>query len=201
MAAPALRHDVMTADATIEDLRRGTAHRQRPRASSRSASSHPVSSRAGSAAASMAMPLTAPRHAPRVSPQHTPRDTPREEESLDSEHHEVARRRVRRGHKVRSMPRVPLMAAALLLGQTLLLLYVNSLGMASTHASDDLDKKIAATTEAIKQDQKRISAATSKHQMELWAAKLNLRQVEQTDIDRVEESARPADTSAEGEVQ
>ena len=202
MAAPALRHDVLRTEATIEDVRRGTATRQRSHRSA--ASGRPLSPRAGSATASAAMPLTAPRTSPRHAPSRAPRVIPREEETeelVDSEHHEAARRRVRRGHTARALPRVPLMAAAMLLGQVLLLLYVTSLGMASTHASDDLDKKIAATTEEIKQSQKRISAATSKHQMEVWAAKLHLRQVQQSDIDRVDESARPVDNDAPGEVQ
>jgi hypothetical protein len=128
--------------------------------------------------------------------------SPREdtEDQAESEHHVAARRRVRRGHTSRALPRVPVMAATLLLGQVLLLLYVSSLGMAATHAGDDLDKRIAATTEQIKQSQKRISAATSKPQMEAWAKKLNLHMVQQSDIDRVDESARPADLETEGEV-
>jgi len=224
MAAPALRHDELRTEATLEDVRRGdTATRQRPPrsaharpvssrlstprpASARPASERPAPARAGVAAA-VAVPLTARpsgQTAPRPSPRPAPHTSPREEDfenQAEGEHHEAARRKVRRGHKARSLPTVPFLATGVLLGQVLLLLYVNSLGMASTHASDDLDKKISSTTEEIKQNQKRISAATSKHQMEVWAAKLQLRQVQQSDIDRVNESARPVDSVALGEVQ
>lgn len=135
-----------------------------------------------------------PRTAPRTQPRVTPRES---DDALESDEHLVAaRRRVRRGHRSSGLPGVPALAAVVLLGQVALLLYVNSLGLAATHAATDLDQRIAATTEEIKQSQRRISSATSTSQLESWAARLNLRRVQQSDIDRVDEAARPADMAA-----
>ena len=196
MAATALRTEVSRRDnlqsETTEELRRDVAGRHRPHRNSAPArASHGAVAHGAAAMPRVAPYPAAPRPAARPAPRVRPRDA---EETLEADEHFVAaRRRVRRGHRRSGLPGVPALAATLLIGQLAFLLYVTSLGMAATHAAADLDERIAATTEEIKQSQKKISAATSTSQLNGWAARLHLRRVQQSDIDRVDETARPAD--------
>lgn len=188
MAAPALQHDLRN-EATMEDLR-GQTSRSR------------TSRDAGAVVRNSAVAM--PRSVPRTAPRTAPRISPREDEATEADEHRVAARRriARRGHQNRTLPRVPLLAATLILGQIFFLLYVTGLGMAATHADADLAKRIAAANEEIKQSQAEISKATSKPRMEKWARELGLRRVQPSDnvIDRVSAQARPTDLSFEGTV-
>ena len=167
MAATALREKE-----TTEDRSRAAVHGHRAH-------------RSANASARVA-PRPARVATPRVAP-----DVSRGEENED-EHRVAARRKVRRAHK-RGVPIVAAVASAIILAQLLVLMYVKGLALTATKNDAALKARIAATTEDIKQSQRRISSATSKPQVESWARRLKLRLVQQNDIDRVSAQTRPSD--------
>ncbi|HEX8551851.1 MAG TPA: hypothetical protein VF681_09890 [Abditibacteriaceae bacterium] len=128
----------------------------------------------------------------------TPRNITSPEDEQE-EHLVAARRRVRRAHRS-GVPRLAAFASVVIIAQLLALMYVKGLAMSATHAATDLDKRIAETTEEIKQAQRKISATTSTVQLEQWSRQLGLRRVQQNDIDRVSETARPADVQVPTEA-
>ena len=161
MAATALREKE-----TTEDRSRAAVHGHRVHRSASVNSSARVAPRPARVAT------------PRVAP-----DVARREE-IEDEHRVAARRKVRRAHK-RGVPIVAAVASAIILAQLLVLMYVKGLALTATQNDAALKARIAATTEDIKQSQRRISSATSKPQVEAWARRLKLRLVQQNDIDRV----------------
>jgi hypothetical protein len=118
----------------------------------------------------------------------------------DEEHLVEARRRTRRAHRHRTVSLPAVCVSIVLLVQLTLLLYVQGLRLAAVHRADKLEERIAQVHDEIKQSQRKISILTSTPQLEVWSKQLGLRRVQQSDIDRISETARPYDMAAEQPV-
>jgi hypothetical protein len=136
------------------------------------------------------------RGASQGSPNNTPQhDSHSAGDHSDDDHLAVARHRVRRAHKHHTLSIPVMMIGVLLLLQLTAVLYVKALGLSAAHRADKLDNRITQLHDEIKQKQRAISVRTSTPQLEVWSKQLGLRRVQQNDIDRISETARPKDGS------